>query len=218
MQDRRAGMHLRPTTIERIPLYLRVSDQLFHSGADTVSSEQLAVLTGYSSDTVRRDLWDLSISGRRGIGFDVAAIRERLGDIIGTSTSWRLAIAGVGNLGRALSHYSNLSRRGLDIVALFDVDPVKLGTADSGIEILPALEIAGECKRLGVQIGVIATPAAAAQACADSFVEGGVRALLNFAPVTLELPKDVQVRRVDVLLELQLLAYHLRSEAPLSDG
>jgi redox-sensing transcriptional repressor len=215
MHDRRAGLHLRPTTIERIPLYLRVSDQLFHSGADTVSSEQLAVLTGYSSDTVRRDLWDLSIAGRRGIGFDVAAIRERLGDIIGTSSSWRLAIAGVGNLGRALSHYSNLSRRGLDIVALFDVDPAKIGTADSGVEIRPAMEISDECKRLGVQIGVIATPAPAAQTCANSFVEGEVRALLNFAPVTLELPNDVQLRRVDVLLELQLLAYHLRSEAPL---
>jgi redox-sensing transcriptional repressor len=204
----------RLATVERLPLYLRATDQLVRSGEETVSSSQLALLTGYSSATVRRDLWDLSISGRRGSGYDVSAIRERLGDIIGASSSWRLAIAGAGNLGRALAHYSNLSRRGLEVIALFDIDERKIGSVDSGVEIFSAKEITGKCRELGIQIGVIATPASAAQDCASAFIAGGVRAILNFAPSSLEVPRGVEVRKLDVLLELQLLAYHLTSAGP----
>ena len=204
----------RVATVERLPLYLRATDQLLRSGKETVSSGQLALLTGYSSATVRRDLWDLSISGRRGSGYDISAIRQRLGDIIGASSSWRLAIAGVGNLGRALAHYSNLSRRGLEVVALFDIDKRKIGSVDTGIEIFAAKDIAEICENLGVHMGVIATPPSAAQSCASAFIAGRVRALLNFAPTSLEVPGGVEVRNVDVLLELQLLAYHLTSAVP----
>ena len=208
---RRIIPRLRQPTVERLPIYLRVVDQLFRSGTDTVSSASLAILTGYSSDTVRRDLWDLVIPGRRGYGYDVGAIRERLGEIIGASSSWRLAIAGVGNLGLALAHYSNLSHRGLEVVALFDNNPEKIGRIDSGVEIYPSADIASLCQSFDVQMGVITTPASAAQICADAFVSGGVKALLNFAPIALDVPPGVQVRRMDVLLELQLLAYHLTS-------
>jgi redox-sensing transcriptional repressor len=206
----------RAATVERLPLYLRATDQLLRSGEDMVSSTQLALLTGYSSATVRRDLWDLSISGRRGFGYDVSAIRERLGDVIGASSSWRLAIAGAGNLGRALAHYSNLAHRGMEVVALFDIDKRMIGSVDTGIEIYSADKIAKMCGRLGVHIGVIATPASAAQDCASAFIAGGVRALLNFAPSGLDVPRGVEVRKLDVLLELQLLAYHLTSAHPPS--
>ena len=203
----------RLATVERLPLYLRATDQLVRSGEETVSSSQLALLTGYSSATVRRDLWDLSISGRRGSGYDVSAIRERLGDIIGASSSWRLAIAGAGNLGRALARYSNLSRRGLEVIALFDIDKRKIGSVDSGVEIFSAKEITGKCQDLGIQIGVIATPASAAQDCASAFIAGGVRAILNFAPSRVKVPKDVRLQNVDLSIELENLSFHL-GQAP----
>jgi redox-sensing transcriptional repressor len=185
-----------------------------------VSSERLAELAGVNAAKVRKDLSYLGSYGTRGVGYDVEYLLHEISRELGLTHDWPVAIVGVGNLGQALANYHGFSARGFRIVALFDADAAKVGNlvGDLKIEALDDLPVLA--RERGVAIGIIATPAHAAQEVADRLVEAGVTSILNFAPIVVAAPPGVSLRQVDLAIELQILSFYQqrRQAAGLADG
>jgi redox-sensing transcriptional repressor len=204
--SRRAG--LPDATIARLPEYLRALLAQSERGVETVSSESLAAATGVNSAKLRKDLSYLGSYGIRGVGYDVAYLVHQISKELGLTQDWSVAIVGIGSLGHALANYGGFSSRGFCIVALIDADPAQVGETLAGVTVEP-LDVLEEVVRARrVSIGVIATPAAAAQDVCDRLVAAGAMSILNFAPVLLTVPSGVDLRKVDLSLELQILACH----------
>ena len=195
-------------TVARLPVYLRALTGLSDHGTATCSSEELATAAGVNSAKLRKDLSYLGSYGTRGVGYDVEYLRYQIAREIGVTQDWPVVIVGIGNLGHALANYSGFSSRGFRIVALLDADPRRQGETVSGLGIRPFDEIESLVAEHDVAIGVIATPAHAAQDVCDRLVAAGVTSILNFAPAVLSVPDGVDVRKVDLSIELQILAYH----------
>ena len=200
-------------TVARLPVYLRALNTLADGGTATCSSEELAGAAGVNSAKLRKDLSHLGSYGTRGVGYDVEYLRYQIAREIGLTQDWPVVIVGIGNLGHALANYSGFSSRGFRTVALLDADPVRTGQVVAGIKIRGFDELDVIVREHGVAIGVIATPAAAAQDVCDRMVAAGVSSILNFAPTVLAVPDDVDVRKVDLSIELQILAYHEQRKA-----
>ncbi len=197
-------------TVARLALYLQVLSGLGDGpeGQETVSSEQLARCAGVNSAKLRKDLSYLGSYGIRGVGYDVRTLTVKIRRTLGAHRAHQVALVGLGNLGQALAGYPGFAGRGFVVSALFDVDPARVGREVGG-RVIRHLDEAGRvCRAAGVTIGVIATPAAAAQQVAEILVAAGIRSILNFAPGVLSVPADVEVRHVDLALELQILAFH----------
>lgn len=194
--------------IRRLPIYARTLRGLAAAGTATVSSEELSGLVGFSAAQIRRDLSFFGRFGRQGKGYDAQVLADAIATILHVDRSWDVALAGFGNLGRAIAHYKGFPPT-FRITAIFDER--RHGAIDraTGLTILPAERIADEVARLGIAVGVVAAPAAVAQAVADRMVDGGVRAILNYAPVVLRVPAGVAVRDIDPVAALQSLAYYL---------
>jgi len=195
-------------TVARLPVYLRALTGLSERGTATCSSEELAGAAGVNSAKLRKDLSYLGSYGTRGVGYDVEYLRYQIAREIGVTQDWPVVIVGIGNLGHALAKYSGFSSRGFRIVALLDADPRRQGEEVAGLGIRPFEEVDALVQRHRVAIGVIATPAVAAQEVCDRLVAAGVTSILNFAPAVLSVPEGVDVRKVDLSIELQILAYH----------
>ncbi len=195
-------------TVARLPVYLRALISLSERGTATCSSEELATAAGVNSAKLRKDLSYLGSYGTRGVGYDVEYLRYQIAREIGVTQDWPVVIVGIGNLGHALANYSGFSSRGFRIVALLDADPERLGEDVSGLGIRAFDDLEGLVEDHRVAIGVIATPAPAAQDVCDRLVAAGVTSILNFAPAVLSVPDGVDVRKVDLSIELQILAYH----------
>lgn len=203
-------------TVARLAAYLGVLKRLDAAGVTTISSGELASAAGVNPAQLRKDLSHLGSYGTRGVGYDVAYLRFQLDQNIGIADQWPVIIVGVGNLGRALINHSGFSSRGFRVTASFDIDPALVGTTVEGLPIHALADLARVVADPPATIGVIATPAGAAQAVADHLVAAGVGCLLNFAAVALDLPAEVTVRKVDLGSELQILAYH--RQMSLADG
>ena len=173
-----------------------------------MSSEQLAAAAGVNSAKLRKDLSHLGSYGTRGVGYDVDYLVYQVSRELGLTQDWPVLIVGAGNLGRALANYGGFASRGFRIAALLDCDPSVVGTVIARHTVRSAAEIEDVIERFGVSIGVIATPAVAAQNVCDRLVAAGVTSILNFAPVVLSVPSGVDVRKVDLSIELQILAFH----------
>jgi redox-sensing transcriptional repressor len=203
-------------TVARLPVYLRALNAMIEAGTPTCSSLELAAATGVNSAKLRKDLSHLGSYGTRGVGYDVEYLRYQISREIGLTQDWPVVIVGIGNLGHALANYSGFSSRGFSTVALLDADTARHGEVVAGLEIRGFDDLDEVVGEHGVGIGVIATPAVAAQSVADRMVEVGIRSILNFAPTILTVPEGVDVRRVDLSSELQILAYHeQRKSSPL---
>ena len=211
-------------TVARLPVYHRVLASLGADGISTVSSEELAQACGVTSAKLRKDLSHLGSYGTRGVGYDVTFLTYQIARELGITKSRGLVIAGMGNLGRALASYRAFADRGFHVVAIFDRDPAIIGTQiNSGHEILtvkPFSDLAAVTVNSDAQIGVITAPADAAQEIADHMVRAGLISILNFAPVVLNVPATVEVRKVDLAVELQILAFHehLQNESQLKSS
>lgn len=192
-------------TVNRLPVYLRVLNERAAMGQERISSEALAEQAGVSSAKLRKDLSALGSYGVRGVGYDIVTLADHVAGALGLEREWSVAIIGMGNLGRALATYGGIGVKGFDIKWLIDDDPLVVGTDVGGRVIVPFEALRPEPGE-GV-IGIIATPATAAQQVADRLVVAGVRSILNFAPAVLTVPADVQVRGVDMAGELQILAF-----------
>ncbi len=197
---------LPPATVGRLPRYLRFLET---AECSTVSSEDIAAGSGVNAAQVRKDLSYLGNNGTRGVGYQTQTLIRLLRRVLGLSSLMKIAIVGTGNLGSALAGYSGFVNRGFQIVAAYDVSGGKIGRSIGGLEIRPIDRLELDIKEMGVDIVAIVTPAEASQEVADMAVRAGVRALLNFAPVSLHVEKGVTVRQVDLATEFQILSYHL---------
>ena len=205
-------------TVARLPVYLRALISLAEAGTATCSSEELAGAAGVNSAKLRKDLSYLGSYGTRGVGYDVEYLRYQIAREIGVTQDWPVVIVGIGNLGHALANFSGFRSRGFRVVALLDADPSRHDEQVAGIEVRPFDDLAEIVTEHGVAIGVISTPAHAAQDVADAMVAAGIRSILNFAPAVLAVPDGVDVRKVDLSIELQILAYHEARKGPAGPG
>jgi redox-sensing transcriptional repressor len=200
-------------TLARLPQYLRIAKETLASGAATISSEELAQLAGVNAAKVRKDLSLLGSLGTRGTGYEAASLVVAIDQILGVALDWPVVIAGAGNLGRALVNARGFFTGGYHLVGLVDADPALVGTSVGG-HVVETIDQLADRLVDPPAIGVITTPADAAQEAAQALVDLGARSLLNFAPRHLEVPDGVHVRTVDLSLELQVLSYHAaRAEA-----
>jgi redox-sensing transcriptional repressor len=200
-------------TVARLPVYLRTLYALADRGIATVSSEELASAAGVNSAKLRKDLSHLGSYGTRGVGYDVDYLVYQVSRELGLTQDWPVVIVGAGNLGRALANYGGFASRGFRVAALLDSDPAVVGSVIAGHLVRHAGSIESLVTRHEVSIGVIATPAGSAQDVCDRLVAAGVTSILNFAPVVLSVPSGVDVRKVDLSIELQILAFHAQRRA-----
>ncbi|HEU5034909.1 MAG TPA: redox-sensing transcriptional repressor Rex [Mycobacteriales bacterium] len=205
-------------TVARLPVYLRVLTALAENKVLTVSSEALASAAGVGSAKLRKDLSHLGSYGTRGVGYDVEYLVYQISRALGLTQHYPVAIIGVGNLGHALANYAGFATRGFQIAALIDADPKRSGEVIAGLEVRHLDELEALVKEHEISIGVIATPASAAQEVCDRLVACGVTSVLNFAPIVLAVPEGVDVRKVDLSIELQILAFHEQRKAAGVDG
>ncbi len=200
-------------TIRRLSVYTRCLGQLEEDGVKTVSSRELAERCSLNSAQMRKDLAYFGEFGVRGIGYYVSGLKAELKKILGLDREWAIALVGFGNLGSALFHYKGFARQGFKIVAIVDDDPAKVGRQVEHVPIIASQEIGRELKARGVQIAIVAVPPESAQAVADQLVAAGVRAILNFAPTRLKVPRDVRLKHVDLSIELETLSFYLAKSA-----
>jgi len=196
-------------TIARLPIYLRGLGDV-PPGQTTCSSDELAASAGVNSAQVRKDLSYLNVSGVRGVGYSVDELREQLSTALGLKQGYAVAVVGAGNLGTALSNYGGFARWGFTVAGVFDIDDAKVGREVGGHLVRPLADLEEIVRQRNIAIGIVATPAQAAQQVADRFVAAGLRSILNFAPTVLQVPDGVSVRRVDFSTELQILTFHLQ--------
>ena len=201
-------------TVARLPVYLRSLLELGASGPTTVSSSGLADLAGVNDAKVRKDLSYLGPHGTRGVGYNVDHLILEISRALGVTNTWPVVVCGLGNLGQALANHTGFTDRGFPVVAAVDTDPDKIGVTIDGITVHDPEHLAELVAEHQIAIGVITTPAEAAQATVDLLVEAGVRSILSFAPAVLVAPDGIDVRSVDLSTELQILGFHLQRQQP----
>ncbi len=196
-------------TVRRLSVYTRCLLQLEEDGVKTVSSQDLAERFNLNSAQVRKDLAYFGEFGVRGIGYYVSSLKAELQRILGLDREWPVALVGFGNLGSALFHYRGFGRQGFRIAVIFDDDPAKVGREVDGVPIFSTRDLAREIQARRVQMAIVAVPAEAAQSVADQLVAAGIKAVLNFAPARIRLPRDVRLKDVDLSIELETLSFYL---------
>jgi redox-sensing transcriptional repressor len=202
------GRGIPEATVARLPVYLRALSALSDQEVGTVSSDELAAAAGVNSAKLRKDLSYLGSYGTRGVGYEVEYLVYQISRELGLTQAWPVVIVGAGSLGHALARYGGFASRGFRVAAMLDADETRVGAEVDGLRVqdVGALErvVADE----EVAIGVIATPVDSAQEVCDRLVAAGVTSILNFAPLLLSVPEGVDVRKVDLAVELQILAFH----------
>ena len=196
-------------TIRRLSVYTRCLLQLEEDGVKTISSRDLAERFALNSAQVRKDLAYFGEFGVRGIGYYVSGLKAELQRILGLDREWPVALVGFGNLGSALFNYRGFSRQGFRIAAIFDDDTAKSNREVDGVPIFPSALLGREIKVRGIHIAIVAVPAEAAQTVTDQLVAAGIKAVLNFAPARLKVPRDVRLKDVDLSIELETLSFYL---------
>ena len=197
------------STVRRLSLYLRFLEQANAQSRATMSSGELAKLGGTTSAQVRKDLSFFGSFGKRGLGYSVPELARRIRDILGLERGYRVVLVGAGRMGGALVQYQGFKQRGFHIIAIYDQDTRKIGSRWNGLVVRDVKHLDADLKKDAIDIAIVATPADSAQHVVDRLVKGGVKAILNFAPIPLNVPKDVEVKTVNMALELETLSYSL---------
>jgi redox-sensing transcriptional repressor len=213
MPSERPRRRIPEATVARLPVYLRILGEQSEAQVDRISSDRLAELAGVNAAKVRKDLSYLGSYGTRGVGYEVDYLVYQVRRELGLNHDWPVVIVGAGNLGQALAGYGGFGDRGYPVAGVVDVDPAKIGSVLGGVRVRHIDELANIVQARRVNIGVVATPPAAAQDAAERLVRAGVTSILNFAPVVLSVPRSIEVRKVDLAVELQILSYHEQRRA-----
>jgi redox-sensing transcriptional repressor len=200
------------SVIKRLPIYLRILDQLIQRKIDMVSSKELSSESGFTAEQIRKDLAYFGAFGTRGAGYNTAFLREKVIKIIGLDKTIDTIVIGAGNLGTALTRYNSTKNPYVNVVAVFDQDSRLIGKKIDDIDIFSIDEIPAFIRKRNIKVSIIAVPAVAAQEIADLLIKHGVKALLNFAPVKLNVPEGVHVHNADLTIELQSLIYYSSAE------
>ncbi len=197
--------------IGRLPLYLRALRRLQQEGNPVTSSHELGERLDISSAQIRKDLSHFGGFGKQGTGYQIEYLIDKLQEVLQVDQEWMVVVVGAGNLGVAISHYRGFQDRGFRIAHLFDISPEKIGKQASGFQIQPVSKMNEIIRREGIKIAMLAVPAENAQAVADQLVEAGVEAILNYAPININVPAGVQIQYIDPVTHLQRMTYYLDS-------
>jgi len=195
--------------IGRLPVYLRALQQLSEKGIQTTSSQELGEIIGISAAQIRKDISQFGEFGKQGTGYSIAFLIERLRDILKVDRGWEVVIVGMGDIGHALARYNGFANRGFHISMVFDNDPNKIGQKVGEYEILDTALLAEKLKQNKIKIAMLTVPAIAAQTTADQLVKAGIKAILNYAPISLNVPPNVHVQYIDPVTHLQRMTYYL---------
>ena len=196
-------------TIDRLPVYFRVLRSVQDEGVEIISSEDIGRRIGITPEQIRKDLASFGEFGKKGVGYYVRDLIRNIGEILGLHRDWNIAIVGMGHLGWALANYRNFGSLGFNLAAMFDVDPDKVGRTINGVEVYHIEYLQQISMEKDIQIGVIAVPAAQAQAAADALVAAGVHGIWNFAPIRLNVPEDIRLVSEDLSIGLSSISYYL---------
>jgi len=199
--------------IDRLPLYARALAALEAQGREVVSSQELGTLLAVTPAQIRKDLSYFGRFGKQGRGYSVLKLLDELRRILGLNRQWRLAVVGIGRLGRAILGYQGFAPQGFRIVEAFDSDPEMIGREVDGLIVKDTADLETRLKETRVDIGIVAVPAETAQRVIDALVRCGVRAVLNYAPIAAQVPKGIQIKRVDPVLALQGMTYYLKNDS-----
>lgn len=195
--------------IGRLPIYLRALQQLSEKGILTTSSQELGEIIGISAAQIRKDISQFGEFGKQGTGYSVPFLIERLRDILKVDRVWEVVIVGMGDIGHALARYNGFTNRGFHINMVFDNDPEKIGQKIGEYEVLDTAKLAEKVKQNKIKIAMLTVPAASAQEMTDQLVKAGIKAILNYAPTSLNVPNHVHVQYIDPATHLQRMTYYL---------
>jgi redox-sensing transcriptional repressor len=196
--------------IQRLPLYVRVLSQYSNSDRDVISSEQLGERLQMTPAQIRKDLSYFGRFGKQGRGYDVAMLEAQLRGILGLDRTWNAALVGMGRLGRAVVSYPGFAPEGFNIAAAFDANEQVVGQTVSDLEILSITRLAERVNKLDIKIGIVTVPIDHAQEVIDELVKAGIKSILNYAPLSPQVPAGVTVRGIDPVLSLQSMTYYIR--------
>ena len=198
--------------IRRLPVYARTLDYLLQEGITTISSSDLGERIDVTAAQIRRDLSYFGDFGKQGKGYNVQFLLNQIRDILNLGKHWSVALVGIGPLGQAIAHYGGFRDKGFDICALFDADPRKVGMLVDDLEVQDVAQMSAAIRRDNIRVAIVAVPAHHAQDVVDMLVDGGVKAILNYAPITVMVPDDVRVRHIDPVAALQSMTFYLLPE------
>jgi redox-sensing transcriptional repressor len=195
--------------VSRLPIYLRALQRMMEQGTQSTSSQELGERVGISAAQIRKDLSQFGEFGKQGTGYYIPFLVDKLRHILHVDRLWDIAVVGMGDIGHAISRYQGFANRGFCVTMLFDNDPAKVGDKVGDLVVRDTKELVDALRAEEVKIVMLAVPASAAQAVADKLVEAGVKAILNYAPVSLSVPSHVHVQHIDPAIGLQRMAYYL---------
>jgi redox-sensing transcriptional repressor len=195
--------------IGRLPIYLRALNHLLDQGLTITASKELAHRLGISSARIRKDLSHFGEFGKQGMGYDIAYLRDQLGSILKVDRAWTMALVGAGDLGHAIVHYGGFEGRGFRVCCVFDNNPQKIGRNLGRFPIYDVADLPDKAREMELKVGIVAVPVDAAQAVVDDLAAAGIRAILNYAPISLVAPEGVQIQYIDPVVHLQHMTYYL---------
>jgi redox-sensing transcriptional repressor len=195
--------------VGRLPLYLRTLQTMSNQGRQVTSSQELGEYLGISAAQIRKDLSQFGEFGKQGTGYNISFLIEQLSDILQVNRTWDMAIIGAGDIGHAIAHYQGFVDRGFKVKMIFDNDPGKIGTKIGEFVVDDAATMVEKIRVAGIKVAMLVIPAQFAQEIAEKLIESGIRAILNYAPVTLNVPPTVKVQHIDPAVHLQRMTYYL---------
>ncbi len=195
--------------VGRLPIYLRALQRMAEAGRHTTSSKELGERVGISAAQIRKDISQFGEFGKQGSGYHISYLIEKLSEILKVDRIWDVVVVGAGDMGHALANYPGFINRGFQIVMVFDNDPAKIGQRIGKFIIQDTAEMVEKIRQAGIQIAMLTVPARAAQEVADQLVKAGVRGILNYAPISLNVPAGVKVQHIDPATHLQKMTYYL---------
>lgn len=195
--------------IGRLPVYLRALQRMAEKGINTTSSQELGEHVGISAAQIRKDISQFGEFGKQGTGYSIPFLIDKLREILKVDRIWDVALVGAGDVGHALAHYQGFLNRGFQITLVFDNDPAKIGQKTGEFIVEDTREMVEKISAAGVQVAMLSVPASAAQEATDQLVKAGVKAILNYAPININVPPDVQVQHIDPATHLQRMTYYL---------
>jgi redox-sensing transcriptional repressor len=195
--------------VGRLPIYLRALEKMRQAGHEITSSAELGGLLGISSAQIRKDLSHFGEFGKQGTGYEITYLRDQISKILNVDRSWPVALVGFGDLGQAIAHYGGFATKGFHIELVFDADSTKIGQKTNNTTVQNVENLVEIISQSQIKIAIIAVPAPVAQTVADKLIEAGIRAILNYAPITLKVPDFVRVQYIDPVVHLQTMTYFL---------
>jgi len=195
--------------IGRLPVYLRALQRMAENGIKTTSSQELGERVGISAAQIRKDVSQFGEFGKQGTGYSISFLIDKLREILNVNRMWDVAIIGAGDMGHALARYQGFTNRGFRVVMIFDNDPAKVGQKVGDFTIEDIAKLVDRIRSAKIKMAMITVPASAAQAVADKLIQAGVKAILNYAPISINVPDNVHVQHIDPATHLQRMTYYL---------